>query len=279
MNEEDFNEALHDVMTRSSPPPSMDPERALEQGRRARRRRRTAWAGAAVVTLVVGAAAGPLLVANYAASGATGDLPVGGSGATSTLVPTVRKSGDPWPDGQVDRTATAGPHAIRAAALIDDLSSSVPAGFSTPDLKYPDGLSMRASQGQYASADGEQDYWEYHATIPVQKDDRVGRLFVQSTSPDGKPATNPCKLAQKFWGGTGTCSIVDVAGKKVGVVTTKGKDSYDQWAAYRYDDGTVVYFAQAKQSDDEKRPPLKQPVFTAQQLAEQVTSPKYKISS
>ncbi|MFF1818143.1 hypothetical protein ACFVWG_12660 [Kribbella sp. NPDC058245] len=279
MNEEDFNEALHDVMTRSSPPPSMDPARALEQGRRARKRRRTVWAGAALVTLVVGAGVGPALVANYAVGQSGGEPPVSGPGATSTLVPTTRKSGDPWPDGQVDRTASAGPHADQAVTLMDDLSSSVPAGFTTPNLTYPDGRAMRWPQGQYASSDGEQDYWEYQATIPVQKDNLVGQLFVQSTTPDGKAATSPCKLAQRFWGGTGTCSIVDVAGKKVGVLTTKGKGSYDQWAAYRHDDGTVVYLAQAKQSGDEKRPPLKQPVFTAQQLAELVTSPKFKIST
>ena len=49
--------------------------------------------------------------------------------------------------------------------------------------------------------------------------------------------------------------------------------------AYRHDDGTVVDLAQAKKSDDAKRSPLKQPVFSAGQLAELVTSEKFKISS
>ena len=151
----------------------------------------------------------------------------------------------------MDRTATAGPRAARSVTLMNELSSSVPPGFSMPNLKYPDGRSMRWPQSQYASNAGEQDYWEYKASIPVQKDDRVGQLLVQSTTPDGKPAMDPCKLAQKFWGGTGTCTIVDVGGKKVGVVTTNGRGSYDQWAAYRHDDGTVVYLAQAK---TERRP-------------------------
>ena len=73
MNEQDFNEALHDVMTRSSPPPPMDPSRALERGRRARKRRRAVWIGAAVVPLVAVVGAGPVLIANYA------EWPVGGS--------------------------------------------------------------------------------------------------------------------------------------------------------------------------------------------------------
>ena len=97
--------------------------------------------------------------------------------------------------------------------------------------------------------------------------------------PRRETGDGPCKLAQKFWGGTGTCTIVDVGGKKVGVVTTNGRGSYDQWAAYRHDDGTVVYFAQAKKSDNPGRSPLTQPVFTTRQLAELVTSTKFKIST
>ena len=292
MNEEDLNEALHDVMVRSSPPPSMDPAHALEQGRRARRRRRVAWAGVAVVPLVVGVGAGPALVANYTGNRSAGQMVASGTSTTQpvstpppvstvtpTTTPTTRKTNDPWPDGQVDRTATAGPRAARSVTLMNELSSSVPPGFSTPNLKYPDGRSMRWPQSQYASNAGEQDYWEYKASIPVQKDDRVGQLLVQSTTPDGKAAMDPCKLAQKFWGGTGPCTIVDVGGKKVGVLTTNGRGSYDQWAAYRHDDGTVVYLAQAKQSDDQRRSPLTQPVFTKNQLAELVTSAKFKIST
>ena len=198
----------------------------------------------------------------------------------STIAPTTtRKTNDPWPDGQTDRTATTGPHAARAVTLMEDLSSSVPAGFSTPSLKYPDGRAMRWPQGQYASSDGEPDYWEYAAAIPVQKGNAVGVLRVQSTTPDGKAATTPCKLAQQFWGGTGSCTVVDVGGKKVGVVTAKAGSSYDQWAAYRYDDGTVVYLAQAKQTDNSELSPLTQPVFTNGQLAELATSPKFKASS
>ncbi|GAA3113768.1 hypothetical protein JOF29_003649 [Kribbella aluminosa] len=295
MNEEDLNEALHDVMVRSSPPPSMDPAHALDQARRARKRRTTVLAGAAAVTLVVGIGAGSVLVANYAGSRPAGQMVAGGPSTTqsgpttqpvatprpaSTLVPpTTRKSGDPWPEGQVDRTATAGPRAVRAVTLMRDLTSAVPPGFSSPDLKYPDGSSMRWPQAQYASSDGEQDYWEYQAAIPVQQNDRVGRLLVQSTTPDGKPATTPCTMAQKFWGGTGTCAVMDVGGKKVGVLTTNGRGSYDQWAAYRYDDGTVVILAQAKMGAGPGRSPLTQPVFTPRQLAELVTSPKFKIST
>jgi hypothetical protein len=279
MKEKELNEALHDVMVRSSPPPSMDPTRALEQARRTRKRRRVAWAGIGVATLVAGVGVGPVLVTNYLQS--AGPAVASGTSTTqpvSSAAPTTRKSGDPWPEGQSDRTATAGPRADRSVTLMRDLSAAVPPGFSTPELKYPDGRAMRWPQSQYASSDGEQDYWEYMAVIPVQKGDGVGRLMAQSTTPNGKPATDPCKLAKTFWGGAGSCAIVNVDGKKVGVVTTKGGD-YDQWAAYRHDDGTVVFVAQAKKSDAPGKAPLTQPVFTNQQLAELVTSEKFKISS
>jgi hypothetical protein len=296
MNEEDLNEALHDVIVRSSPPPSMDPARALEQARRVRKRRTAGWAGLAVVPLVVGVTAGPALVANLTGDRSVGTMVAGGPGTpsaspsltstpppVSTVAPTnapkTRKTGDPWPEGQVDRTATTGPRADRAVALMTELTSSLPAGFTSPDLKYPGGGPMRWPQSQYASSDGEQDYWDYTASIPVQKDNRVGKVMVQSTTPNGKPATDPCNLAKGFWGGTGTCTVVDVNGKKVGVVTAKTGGSYDQWATYRYGDGTVVIFAQAKKSDSEGKAPLTQPVFTAHQLAELVTSPKFKISA
>ncbi|MFF0267668.1 hypothetical protein [Kribbella sp. NPDC004536] len=292
MKEEDLNEAFHDVLVRSTPPPSMDPASALAQARRARKRRTVLLSGAGVAALVVALGAGPALVVHYAGNRSAGPMVAGSTGTTPSIVPeprpsatatptkapATRKSNDPWPEGQVDRTASAGPRADRAVALMGDLSSVVPAGLSTPNLKYSDGRSMRWPQAQYASNDGEQDYWEYQAMIPVQKDNRVGQLLVQSTTPSGKPATTPCQLAQKFWGGTGTCAVVDVAGKKVGVLTTNGRDSYDQWAAYRYPDGTVVYLAQAKKVDDSGRPPLAQPIFTPHQLAELVTSPTFKIS-
>jgi hypothetical protein len=292
MNEDDLNRAFHDVIVRSTPPPSMDPERALDEARRARKRRRAAYAGIAVATLVVGGVGvAPALLAHHN-SGSAGQLVAGAPTPStlvstpqqtptphpaSTLTPTTRKSNDPWPEGQSDRTASAGPRAARAVTMMNDLTSAVPDGFSTPDLKYPGGDPMRWPQAQYASSDGEQDYWEYQASIPVQKGDRVGKVLVQSTTPDGKPAGDLCKLAQKFWGGTGTCSILSVSGKKVVVVTTNGRGGYDQWAAYRYDDGTVVYFAQTKKIEGRKA--LTQPIFTPRQLAELVVTPKFKITT
>lgn len=288
MNEEDLSEALHDVMVRSTPPPSMDPASALTRARRARKRRTAVVTGAAATALVVAIGAAPALIGHYnrpvgpmVAGGPTPTQPMStprqSATVTPTTAPSTRKSDAPWPEGQVDRTASAGPRADRAVTLMHDLKASVPAGFSTPNLKYPDGSAMGWPQAQYASNDGEPDYWEYQAIVPVKKGDRVGRLVVQSTTPDGKPAVSPCKLT--FWSETGTCTIVDVGGKKVAVINTNGQGSFDQIAGYRYTDGTVVFVAQGRKSSDDTRRPLTQPIFTTRQLAELVTSPKFKISN
>ncbi len=134
MNEEDLNEALHDVIVRSSPPGSMDPARALEEARRARKRRRVAWAGIAVVPLAVVVAVGPAVVADLARDRSADSMVAGGTSTTvaptltPSAAPTTRKTGDPWPEGQVDRTATTGPRADRSVTLMAELSSAVPVG-------------------------------------------------------------------------------------------------------------------------------------------------------
>lgn len=283
MNEQDLKRAFQDVMVASSPPPSMDPSRALGVAHKARSRRRATWAGAAVAVLVVGVGVGAALVVPNGEAPSP-SLQMGNSTAPSvtptSAPPETRQSGDAWPEGQTDRTATSGPRADKAVNLMNDLGSSLPPGFTAPDLKYSDGRSMRWPQAQYASSAGEPDYWEYMASIPVKKDAGVGILLVQSRTPDGKQAGDLCALAQTFWGMPGECSVLDVGGKKVGVVTknTSGRDDFDQWAAYRHEDGTVIFLAQSLKVHEDGQPPLAQPVFTPQQLAELATSAKFKVS-
>ncbi|TWP46127.1 hypothetical protein FKR81_36975 [Lentzea tibetensis] len=285
MNEQDLKRAFQDVMVASSPPPSMDPSQALGVAHKARSRRRSTWAGALVAVVVVGVGVGAALIVPDG-SAPSPSLQMGNSNSAPPSVtptsgpPTTRQSGDPWPDGQTDRTATSGPHADKAVVLMNDLGSSLPPGFTAPDLKHPDGRPIRRPQAQYAANVGEQDYWEYMATIPVKKDAGVGVLLVQSRTPDGKPAGDLCELAQTFWGMPGECSVLDAGGKKVGVVTknTSGRDDFDQWAAYRHEDGTVIFLAQSVKVGEGGYAPLAQPVFTPQQLAEQATSAKFKVS-
>ncbi|MFK4088275.1 hypothetical protein ACI2LF_29450 [Kribbella sp. NPDC020789] len=292
MNEDDLTEGLRDVMERSTPPPAMDSGQALERGRTVRRRRRIAWSGLAVVPVVAAVAVGPTLVSSLSGGAPGGGLVAAGPAAAASkptaqpkpvssappVASTTRKSGDPWPEGQTDRTATAGPRLVRVTKLMDDLSASVPAGFTTPDVKSPEGYRLRYAQAQYASNDGEPDYWQYAAIVPVEKAGRVGRLLMNSTTADGRPAKEPCKLAKEFWGSKGTCAVEVVDGKKVGVVTSKSGSEFDQSATYRHDDGTVVILAQSKALQNQPKPPLTQPIFTGRQLAELVTDAKFDVA-
>lgn len=278
MNEQDLKRAFQDVMVASSPPPSMDPSRALGTARRARSRRRAVWAGAAVMVLVVGVGIGASFLAPRGAVEPT--LQAGNQPPATTLPPTTRQSGDPWPGGQNDRTQTNGPRADKAVAVMNELTSSLPLGMTSPDLKHPDGRPMRWPQAQYGSSVGEPDYWEYMAMIPVQDDTgAVGQLLVQTRTPDGKPAGDACVLAQTFWGMPGQCSVVEVNGLKVGLVTknTSGRDDFDQWAAVRHTDGTVVFLAQSLKTRDGQHRPLTHQVFTTQRLTELVTDPKFHL--
>src|SRR5690349_7788929 len=77
MTEDDLNDALHDVMVRSSPPPSMDPQGALQQARRVRQRRRASWAGLAVVPLVAGVVAAPSLLSHLNETRSVGGMVAG----------------------------------------------------------------------------------------------------------------------------------------------------------------------------------------------------------
>ena len=277
MNEDKLNEALHDVMVRSTPPPSMDPALTLERARRVRTQRRAVWGSGAAMALVVGIGVGPALVTNLPGDGSTGQV---ANGTNATVAPTTRKTNDPWPEGQDDRTASAGPRVERARQLVYDLESSLPRRVTAQDRTYPDGRPMRRHYAQYASADGEPAYWEYSAVTPVFKDGRIGRVIVKSFTPDGKSVTAPCKLVERFGFGTGRCTVMDVRGKKVGVVTNLTSD-FDQVAIHRYADGTVVYLGQVKDGDrDNPQPlPLLEQVYTPRQLAEAVLNPKFKISS
>ena len=271
MNEENLREAMHDVIVRSTPPTSMDPAHALDRARQAGRRRRAAQTGAAVVTLMVGLGAGPTLVTSLGERSA-GDMVAGGG---STIAPTTtRKSGDPWPEGQTDRTASTGPRADRAAELLDDLGALLPPGFDSVDMTDAAGRPVRWSQAQYASADGEPDYWEYSALIPVMKDNHAGRLMVLSTTPSGKPPVAPCTLAKRFPSTTapGTCTTITVNGATVAVITTTTRSTWDQWAAFRHPDGTITYVAQTKQTPKSLYPSLTHQVFTPQELAALATS-------
>ncbi|MFC3893223.1 hypothetical protein ACFOWZ_17260 [Lentzea rhizosphaerae] len=286
MNEQDLKRAFQDVVVASSPPPAMDPGRALDAARKARSRRRSSITGAVVAVLVVGIGLGSAFALNptgttEAIMGAGPSSSSSSSGSSSSSSSTVQ-----WPNGQTDRTATNGPQADRAKRLLVELKAVLPAGYEAPQLKYNDpsyqNLDMQRTQSQVMSNHGESpEVWQYWATTPVRKDGKVGWLNVEVSTPDPKLSTDPCALAKAFWGMGGPCQVYDVKGAKVGVVQSNpsGRDQFDKWATYLAPNGQLVTIAEDDKYLGGGYPELAGQVFTEQQLAELATDPRFRVGS
>lgn len=279
MNEQDLKRAFEDVVVASSPPPSMDPGRALTLAHKARSKRRSSLVGALVAVLVVGVGLGSAFALNPK-DAKDYMLGAGPSSSSSNAWP------GEWPEGQTDRTAQKGPQADRANKLLEELKGVVPAGYDAPQLKYQapsyGGGEMQRTQGQVSSNRGESpEVWEYMAQTPVRKDGKVGWLLAEVSTPGPGLPADPCELARDFWGMGGECAVFDVKGLKVGVVqgNPSGRDQFDSWAAYQAEDGSTVTIAQDDKYLGGGYPELGAPVFTAQQLAELATDPRFRVGS
>ncbi|WNV86327.1 hypothetical protein [Umezawaea sp. Da 62-37] len=296
MNEHELKSALRDVMVASSPPPPMDTGTAVAVGRKARARRRATWGGAvaglAVVGIAVGATYLPSLTGGQVESAGPGkgsDNPIG---VTGSLVPNApaNETGRPsagapgtetsWPDGQTDRTASNGPRADKSAGLVAGLRAALPPGLLGVD-SLKEATSRTQSQFEAYTDTGGQ-VWEYLASTPVVATggEKTGTLYVQITTAGNDFPADPCGATTRSWGIKGTCAVVDVDGKQVGVLTSDGGGSeteFDQLVAYRYDDGTVVFVAQAKDVDGSTLTPLDALPLTSQQLTALVTDPKFHL--
>ncbi|MCS7477445.1 hypothetical protein ACFFQW_22120 [Umezawaea endophytica] len=289
MNEDEVKSALHGVMVASSPPPPMDPGLAVEAGRKAHRRRRATWAGGVAGLAVVGIAAGaallpgamssgPLEAANGGSQPAGDSRPAAEQGGGVVGEPQVKSSETLWPDGQTDRTATSGPRATKSVDMVPVLAGAVPSGLSVTGGASGVSVNTQSQFEEYTATGGQ--VWEYVVTAPVVNTDgsgAVGTLFAEVTTAGNTFPTGACEVTERSWGIKGTCRVVDVDGKKVGVLTSDGTEKrFDQLAAYRHDDGTVVFVAQAK-AFREDIPALAAAPLTEDQLVKLATDPKFHL--
>jgi hypothetical protein len=284
MNEQDLKRAFENVVVASSPPPSMDPGRALDVARKAQSRRRSSLVGAVVAMLVVGVGLGTAFALNPKGTteymtGAAASSSSSSAGMPDTLW------GDEWPVGQSDRTATNGPQADRGTQLLNLAKASVPAGYDTPDLKYKDPSmygGMLHAQAQISTNKGETpEIWQYTAYVPVRKGDKVGRLTVQVSMPNPADPTDPCELSKRFQGQKDAgCKIYEVAGKQIGVASPARLDqSASNWTAYRAANGWTVTVMQEAEYSYSGYPALDGLPFLAPELAALAADPKFLLGS
>jgi hypothetical protein len=274
---------LRNVMVASSPPPPMDTGAAVEAGRRAHRRRRTTRAGVVAGLAVVGIAVGATLLPR-AMSGGLVDTAAGPSEAApppmSSAAPVDTSTS--WPSGQVDRTAGSGPRAVKSADIVPALAAALPPGLVVAPAGS--GLDVRTQSEFENYTKVGLEVWQYRAVVPVLATDgtqRVGTLLAEiETTGNGFPS-GPCEVGARAPEIRGTCRVVDVDGKQVGLVTSDGSDpaaEFEQAAAYRYEDGTVVFVAQAKAYDNGTSLALAAVPLTEAQLAKLATDPKFHLS-
>jgi hypothetical protein len=263
MNEQELREGLRSEMAGMTPPPPLSTTAALGAARRTHFRRRAVWAslGSAVVVLAV---------AGFAAV-ATPDGHVYQPAGQGPLAPPDTK--EPWPTGpdgqpQEDRTARAGSKYEQGIHLLTQAVSIVPAGFTAPE--DPPGQSdptLRTHQAQFEAEVNGVDVWSYLSSVAVAKGKGTGRVIVEVHDAPNPLPTEPCDLAQKFWGMRGECQVETVGAARVGVVVRASDDDrLDQWSAYRHPDGSVVFVAQGVRLD-ESRPALTTLPFSVPQLA------------
>jgi hypothetical protein len=274
LNEQDFRTALRDTMSGQVEPPQMSDSPVLEAAHRDLRRRRAKWAGlgsaAAVVAVAVGVAvlAPPGSGDGGVRAGSQPSVPASGRGANNT-----EKS---WPNGQTDRTATSGAQHERAATLADKLAEVAPAGYDLPDSLPGTEFPAKEYQAQYEDTIGGREVWDYMAYVSPTKGTGVGELLVDVRSPGGVTGDG-CGINPPVWGMTGDCAEVAVGDKRVAVVNITTDNRFNQWAGYRYEDGTVVFVAQSLSHYGTGQPALDALPFTPEQLAALAGDPRFKV--
>jgi hypothetical protein len=272
LNEQDFRTALRDTMSVQVAPPQMSDAPVLEAAHRDRKRRRAKWAGLGSAAAVVAVAAG---VAFLAPSGpGDGGVHVGAQPPSGSAPASDTKTS--WPKGQTDRTATSGTQYERGATLADKLAEVVPAGYDLPDSLPGSDLPAKDHQAQFADRVGDKDVWEYMAYASPTKGAGAGELLVLVNSPGGATGDG-CGIEPALWGMTGNCTAVAVDGKQVAVVDITTDNRFDQWAGYRYEDGTTVFVAQGLSHHASGQPALGALPFTSEQLAALAVDPRFKV--
>lgn len=272
----DFRRSLDAAMAATKAPPPMDPTAMVEIARKAKQRRHGLMAGAVAAAAVAAITVGAVVV-NGTDEAPSPGIGIGGS-------PHAAQSGEDtkpnWPDGQTDATASSGPHYDRGADLLNAAAAVAPDGYSTANvpLDNPNHYGpLRSHQAQVElDRNNAVTGWEYTAQQPLTKNGATGLFMVVVTTPGVSPQSDPCVLARQLWSMGGDCHIVQSHGKDIGLVTGT-KDEFDQYAAYQYPDGTVVWVAQTKAAYPPDLPSLPEHPYTVDELAALTLTPSFHL--
>lgn len=278
MNEHEFQTALRTAMRSTPEPPPMSDAPVLDAAHRDRRRRRTLWAGAGSAVAVAGVlGAAMILVPAPPDNLNIGSAVPRSAAASPNLTTTPPANAEPtFPNGQPDRTARSGPRYEKGV----DLLAAVNSVLASRVVVTESGWSHLA---QYEDTIKGTEVWSYQATVPVAQDDRFGSLHVTVYTPGNKYTGNACDIygpdvgcSEEVVGGVSVGSFTGRPANPGGMVVHPGSD---QWAVYRYEDGTVVVAGQegedSRVNDD---PATERLPLTPRQLAEVAADPRLHIT-
>jgi hypothetical protein len=180
----------------------------------------------------------------------------------------------PWPSGQSDRTAHAGPHHQQALALESTLKAALPTGAR---------LHTDLVQGEFNDWVGNTEVWDYsvYGSVALPKHGSNGIVLIV-ISPRPGDHRSLCQLAQGFQSNPGPiCSLHTVRGKQVAFATLRPGNSVggyspqpEHWVVYRAPNGTLVMLGVGRHYGDT---PATADVWTTQQMAELVASGRFDI--
>jgi hypothetical protein len=289
MNEQDFRDALRHTMTVEAPPPPMSDAPVLDAAHRDRGRRRAMLAGLGSAVAVVAIAVAVVVVGPSADEG----VQVGGPAVqttdtanqppqTGSASPDTKDTETSWPNGQTDRTATAGPQFDRGVTLGTALAAVIPAGYESPDdLTGGDAASgtypLKSNQAQYMDTINGNQVWGYDARAPLTKGNGVGELSVNVLTPGLGGTGQACDIARAIGVSEGSCTEVTVDGKKVGVIDSTVDGQRTQRAVYRVANGSAVTVGQSTNYSNAGLPALDALPMTGEQLAALAVDPRFDV--
>ncbi|TCO56028.1 hypothetical protein [Actinocrispum wychmicini] len=279
MNEQELCDGLRDVMVASSPPPSMNPNSALDAARRAHRRRRATWAGIGAGATVIAVATTVVLA-----------LSPGEGQSLQVAAPPPSASQDTktsWPNGQTDRTARNGPRAERGNVVHDALVAALPDTLALDTRATAqqsggsDPLPLAHTQAAFDGKHGNVEVWRYTVDVAVVRkaapNAGTGKVYVEVLTPGNDADTDLCQAATEWWTNKGACTLNTVQGKQIGVVRDSPDDRISQVVAYRYPDGTLVVAAQNTKVSHTTLPGLGDNPMTIEQLSALALNPAFKL--